>query len=268
MGESPFGPGGVLFSETDGVAVVTLARPEKMNALNDRVGLGLWAAFEAMQKKPPRVCILRAEGKMFCAGADTRSLSQGKGGTQKPFGDLLHLIHTLPCLTIGVAQGGAYGGGFGLLSCCDIVIAVASAKFALSEVRLGMIPATISPYVIQKIGIAFAQRYFLTGEAFSAERAKEMGLISEVVPAAEHLTPAVQKILDNMTLCAPGAVAASKRLVQNVVNRPVVPGEELRAFTAGELRKVVKSPEVREGATAHQQKRKPRWAATKLVAKF
>eukprot|EP00756_Hemistasia_phaeocysticola_P062062 Hpha_TRINITY_DN5487_c0_g1::TRINITY_DN5487_c0_g1_i1::g.192338::m.192338/K13766/liuC; methylglutaconyl-CoA hydratase len=268
MGDSPFGPGGVLFSESDGVAVVTLARPDKMNALNEQVGNGLWAAFEAMQQKPPRVCILRAEGKMFCAGADTKGLSQGKGGVSRPFGDLLQLIHTLPCLTIGVAQGGAYGGGFGLLSTCDIVISVANAKFALSEVRLGMIPATISPYVIQKIGVGNAQRYFLTGEAFSAEKAKAMGLINEVVPSGADLTPAVQKILDAMTLCAPGAVAASKRLVQHVVNRPVVPGEDLRAFTSGELRKIVKSPEVREGGTAHQQKRKPRWAATKLVAKF
>eukprot|EP01065_Artemidia_motanka_P013198 TRINITY_DN1727_c2_g2_i1.p1 TRINITY_DN1727_c2_g2~~TRINITY_DN1727_c2_g2_i1.p1 ORF type:complete len:267 (+),score=46.51 TRINITY_DN1727_c2_g2_i1:73-873(+) len=265
---SVFGPGGVLFTETDGVAVVTLARPDKMNALNQQVSEGLWTAFESMHKDPPRVCILRAEGRMFCAGADTRNLSRGGGPSQRPFAELLHLIHTLPSVVIGVAQGGAYGGGFGLLSCCDIVIAVKSAKFALSEVRLGMIPATISPYVIQKLGASKSQRFFVTGENFSAKDAEKYGLISEVVDSVDDLKPAVQKFLDMLTLCAPKAVAASKRLVQNVIFRPPVPGADLRKYTSSELAQIVRSPEVKEGATAHQQKRKPKWAATPLVAKY
>ena len=151
------------------------------------------------------------------------------------------------------------GGGFGLLSCCDCVIARKTAFFALSEVKLGVIPATISPYVVAKINPSNARRLFMTGETINAEKAKEIGLIQEIVATPEELAKAAQSICDVMTLAAPRAVAASKRLVRSVQYKPIDP--ELMEFTANQLAEIRMGTESTDGMAAVQKGAKPAWAA-------
>jgi len=271
--EQAFGPGGCKFSVTNGVAKITLSRPDRMNAMSYKLSLGLWKAIEECEQRVGdiRVVVLCAEGRMFCAGADAQELA-GRGKIEGPLvrlpgaGEMWKRLSTLPQPLIGLAQGGAYGGGFGMLCCCDIVAAVREAKFALSEVRLGMIPATISPYVIERIGVRNARRLFLTGEAFSAETARDVGVVNDVVDGPEGLQKALDGYLKDFTQCAPKAVAAAKNLILNVKGRPFT--DELTKYTEHELANVRKSDEVKEGSTALLEKRKKKWEATPMVAKL
>lgn len=272
--EEAFGPGGCKFSVVDGVAKITLARPDRMNSLGYKLSLGLWKAIEECEKRVGdiRVVVLCAEGRMFCAGADAQELAGRGPKIEGPLvrlpgaGEMWKRFSNLPQPLIAMAQGGAYGGGFGLLCCCDIVAAVRDAKFALSEVRLGMIPATISPYVIERIGVRNARRLFLTGEAFTSETAREIGLVNDVVDGPEGLQKALDGYLKDLTQCAPRAVAAAKRLILNVKGRPF--DDALQQYTEKELADVRKSDEVKEGSTALLEKRKKRWEATPMVAKL
>eukprot|EP01060_Flectonema_neradi_P002145 TRINITY_DN112_c3_g1_i1.p1 TRINITY_DN112_c3_g1~~TRINITY_DN112_c3_g1_i1.p1 ORF type:complete len:282 (+),score=45.41 TRINITY_DN112_c3_g1_i1:54-899(+) len=269
--EGVFGEGSVKVTVGEGVITLTLAKPRNLNALTATMTKGLMAGLELCKEfaSQIRVVLLRAEGRVFCAGGDAKSLA---GNTQDEvhsssmaFGSFLQLLTTLPQLVVGVAQGSAYGGGFGLLSCCDIVVAVPTAEFALSEVRLGMIPATISPHVVRKIGVNNSRRLFLTGEKFSASKAKEYGLVNEIVEP-EKMKSFLEGLIKQQSLCAPIAVARAKNLITLVENKPVT--EELIRITVDELVSIRTGPEIREGAAALFNKRKPQWAKDGLRAKL
>eukprot|EP00755_Sulcionema_specki_P032613 Sspe_Gene.99142::Locus_72545_Transcript_1_1_Confidence_1.000_Length_986::g.99142::m.99142/K13766/liuC; methylglutaconyl-CoA hydratase len=265
-----FGSGGVKCSLGEGVVTLTLACPERMNALSEKVTQGLMAGVTLCQKHPDeiRVVLLRAEGKVFCSGADAKALLKGgKGGgvadSARAFAKLLSDLATLPQVLVALVQGPAFGGGVGLISCCDIAVGTSSAHFALSEVRIGMIPATISPYVIQKLGATNSRRLFVTGEKITAEKAVQYGLLNEVVPSLEKWAVDFCK---EQTKCAPYAVAKSKQLVQKVLGRPI--SEEVVAVTIDELVAIRKNPEVKEGARSILQKEKPSWQTRPLVPKL
>jgi methylglutaconyl-CoA hydratase len=222
--------------------------------------------------------ILKAQGEFFCAGGDASSFRKANQGAQggqaakdnssgaQDMARVFHEVASLPQFTIAMAQGPAMGGGVGLLSMCDMTLAVEPAWFSLSEVKLGVIPATISPYVVGKIGVANAKRLFCTAERFTAAKAKEYGLVQEVLADEPAMAAFVQKLCSEMTLCAPGAVAASKRLIEGVQGKPI--DEQLIAYTAGELAKVRVTDECKEGFAALVEKRKPAWAKTPMSAKL
>ena len=180
----------------------------------------------------------------------------------RQFSDLLFAFNALPCLVVGLANGSAMGGGFGLLCLCDTVVARKNCFFALSEVKLGVIPATISPYVVAKIGPSNARRLFMTGETIAADKAKEMGLVQEIVETPEELMKSAQKLCDLMVATAPGAVASAKELVRNVQYKVITP--ELMEMTQNELTRVSCSEECAGGMAAVQQGKKAPWTTVDL----
>lgn len=285
--ESVWGENGTKFEVTaGGCAIITLARPAKRNALSPRVSFGLYKALDECLRRGPtgtgevRVAFLCAEGEGFCAGGDAAGLSTKKGGKANPdafeippameiemkkdplifgFSRLLCKFNELPVLTVALVQGAAYGGGVGLLACCDLVVAVADAQFSLSEVRLGMIPATISPYVIDKIGNGNSRRLFATGEAFDAVKAKEYGLVNEVVPDRAGLRDWMEKVCDMVTLNAPKAVGLAKDLIAGVGVRRGGDFLGLMDYTEDMLAKVRGGDEVKGGVMALMTKSKAPW---------
>ena len=264
------------------VAVITLNRPDAKNAMDDKITVGMILAVQRIKLMPSvRVTFLTGNGAMFCAGGDPKAFqaaqAAGKAaeasGTAdqnskgaNDFAGFLKDLNDLPCYLVGLANGSAMGGGFGLLCCCDCVIARKTAFFALSEVKLGVIPATISPYVVAKIGPANARRLFMTGETVNVDKAKEIGLVQEVVDTPEALAKEAQKICDVMLLAAPGAVAAAKKLVTNVQYKPITP--ELQAYTAEQLAMVRMSEESTGGMIAVQAGKKAPWAQNAASMKF
>ena len=247
-----------------GRANVTLARPERHNAFDEAVIAELTAAFAQLAVDARvRVIVLAAQGVSFSAGAD---LGWMQRVTQYPDAEnrrdalgLAHLLRTIdscPKPVVALVQGAAYGGGVGLLAACDIAIAVDTATFALSEVRLGLIPAVISPYVVAAIGLRACRRYFLTGERFPAAEALRLGLVHEVVPATE-LAHAAERVLAALAAGGPQAQVAAKQLLRGVAYK--VPGEELDLWTAGRIADARASPEGREGVAAFLGKRPPAW---------
>jgi len=275
-----FGAGGCLLDLNGGVATITLARPKKRNAIDTKMMDNLMAATRLLAgNKDIRVVILKAQGEFFCAGGDSSSFRKASQGSEggaaakanasgaNDLAKVFNAIATLPQFTVAMAQGPAMGGGVGLLSMTDMTVAVEKSWFSLSEVKLGVIPATISPYVVGKIGVANAKRLFCTAERFSATKAKEYGLVQEVVEDEAAMNAFVQNLCKDMTLCAPGAVAASKKLIEGVAGKPITP--ELIAYTAGELAKVRVTDECKEGFSALIEKRKPAWTkAGQLSAKL
>ena len=229
---------------TKTVAVISLNRPDAKNAINAGMQQGLELSIARVKASPSiRVVFLTGNGAMFCAGGDPKMFQANAASiTEKgedhsgSFATMLANLNGLPVYVVALANGSAMGGGFGLLCCCDCVIARKTAFFALSEVKLGVIPATISPYVVAKIGPSNARRLFMTGETISGEKAIAAGLVQEVVDSPEALVVAAQKICDTMLLAAPGAVASAKDLVMAVQYRPITP--ELMKHTATELSRV------------------------------
>jgi methylglutaconyl-CoA hydratase len=203
-----------------GVATLTLNRPERHNCFDDELIAGLLAMLKRIEASANiRAVVLTSVGRSFSAGADLdwmrRIADQSFETNVADAGRLAALMHTLdrlPKPTLALVQGPAYGGGIGLVACCDVVIATERASFALSEVTLGLTPATISPYVINAIGARWARRYFQSGEVFTAARAREIGLVHEVVAETE-LAAAGEKVLKAILQGAPGAQAAAKDLV-------------------------------------------------------
>ena len=260
------------------VCVVTLNRPDAKNALDSALTTGLMLAIARIKALPSlRVVFLTGAGAMFCAGGDPKAFQeaqqQGKAAAANgtadenaagagKFAELLDDLDNLPVYVVALANGSAMGGGFGLLSCCDCVIAKKNCFFALSEVKLGVIPATISPYVVGKIGSSNARRLFMTGETINADKAQSIGLVQEVVTTNEELAKEAQKICDVMTAAAPGAVAASKKLVKGVQFKPIT--KELMAYTAGQLTEIRMSEESTGGMIAVQAGKKAPWAATPI----
>ena len=264
------------------VVVITLNRPDAKNALNAPVTKGIELGIKRIKASPSvRVCFLTGNGAMFCAGGDPKGFQEaqelgkkaaaegkadGNAASANNFALFLQALNELPCYVVALANGSAMGGGFGLLCCCDCVIARKTAYFALSEVKLGVIPATISPYVVAKIGPANARRLFMTGETVNVDKAKEIGLVQEIVDTPEAMVKEAQKVCDTMLLAAPKAVAAAKKLVACVQYQPITP--ELQDFTAEQLAAVRMSDESTGGMIAVQAGKKPPWAANAEAMKF
>lgn len=248
----------------NGVASVTLNRPAVHNAFDDALIARLTEALREIGDDPGvRVVVLRGAGKSFSAGADlnwmqrmagysrTQNLADAMGLAQ-----LLHTLDTLPRPTIAAVHGAAFGGGVGLVAACDIAVAAETAAFSLSEVRLGLIPAVISPYVVAAIGARQARRYFLTAERFDADEARRVGLVHEVT-APEALEARVAAIVAELLRGGPGALGAAKNLVATVAGRPV--DTALMADTARRIADIRAGEEARDGVGAFLEKRKPRW---------
>ncbi len=255
-----------ILTETreDGVATVTLNRAEVHNAFNDTVIADLTGVLRRLgDDDKVRAVVLRAEGKSFSAGADLSWMQRmaGYGHAENladagALAELMRVLNFLPKPTVARVQGAAFGGGVGLVACCDIAIASDAASFSLSEVRLGLIPAVISPYVVAAIGERAARRYFLTAERFGADEALRIGLVHQVVPA-DQLDSAVDTILTRLSEGGPAAQRAAKDLIFTVAHRPIDAG--LIHDTAERIATIRASAEGREGLAGFLEKRKPAW---------
>lgn len=249
--------------DTRGVATISLNRPAVHNAFDDAVIAELNSAIAGYAKHPEvRLLVLRAEGKSFSAGADLgwmkRMASYSREDNLADARELERLMHSLydfPKPTIAVVQGPAYGGAVGLVSCCDIALASEGASFALSEAKLGLAPAVISPFVIAAIGARQASRYFLTAERFSAATARELGLVHEVV-TPDALADAVEKLLTTLLANGPVALMACKALLRRVA---AATSPELAAYTTELIASLRTSQEGQEGLGAFFDKRQPAW---------
>ncbi len=245
------------------IATVTLRRPEVHNAFNGQIIEELIAAFtELGNNEQLHGVVLTGDGPSFSAGADLNMMKSATAFTEEQnlndalrLADLLSTINTLPCPVVGRINGTAMGGGVGLVSVCDIVIAAESARFAFSEVKLGIAPAVISPFVLHKIGVSHARVLFVTGERFSAARAREVGLVHSVVPL-EHLDDAVQKAVNELLSSAPQALRACKTLAVTVGGMDY---EAARNYTASTIARLRVSDEGQEGLRSFLEKRKPSW---------
>jgi methylglutaconyl-CoA hydratase len=254
-----------LLVETSGaVATVTLNRAEMRNAFNDTVIAELAQVFGDLgAREDVRCIVLAAKGPAFCAGADLNWMKRMADYTREDnladagaLAQMLQAVYTCPKPTIAKVQGDVYAGGTGLVAACDIAVALDTVHFCLSESRLGLLPATISPYVIRAMGARAAHRYFLTAERFDAREAHRIGLLHEVVHSG-HLDDKVGEIVQALVAAGPAAVRACKRLVQDVA------GREIDAALVGETVEAIadirSSPEGREGVQSFLQKRKPNW---------
>jgi methylglutaconyl-CoA hydratase len=246
------------------VAEVWLNRPEVRNAFNDAVIGELTAAFEQLGSDPGlRAIVLGGHGKAFCAGADL-SWMRGMAGyswddNQADAARLAHMLWTIyrcPLPVVGRLHGDCYAGGVGLAAVCDVLVAAEGVNFCLSEARLGLLPATIAPYVVKALGEQASRRYFTTAERFDAGHAQALGLVHEVV-AADALDARVADIVAALVANGPAAVRACKRLVQDVAGRPI--DAALREDTARRIADIRSSAEGREGVQAFLDKREPRW---------
>jgi methylglutaconyl-CoA hydratase len=255
---------GIEIERSGAKATLWLDRPERHNAFDDALIAELSAALvELAADSAIRVVLLAGRGKSFSAGADLAWMKRTAGYTAAEneadalkMAEMLNRLDTFPKPTIALVQGAAMGGGVGLVAACDIAIAAEDAQFAFSEARLGLTPATISPYVIAAIGPRAARRYFLTAERFGAQQALDLGLVSAVVPAAD-LAEEANKLADILCQNSPGAMAEAKRLIADVTGRPI--DAALRSDTAGRIARQRASVEGREGVAAFLEKRKPSW---------
>ena len=253
-----------LLTERDGpVFHVRLNRPDVRNAFDEEVIASLTAAArEAGSNREIRAMVLSGTGKAFCAGADlawmTKAIAYTREENRRDAEDLarmLETLDTLPVPLIGRVHGAALGGGAGLVAVCDIAIAADDATFGFTEAKLGIIPAVISPYVLQKIGPSAARELFLTGSRFSAKRARRMGLIHKIVPESD-LDSAVDECVQEVLSSAPGAIAAAKALIKDVAHRP---SADVIGLTTTRIAEQRVSAEGQEGMRAFLQKRKPNW---------
>jgi methylglutaconyl-CoA hydratase len=259
-------PNPVLQRFTAGpVAEVRLSRPDVRNAFNAELIAALTAEFEELGKdEAVRAIILSGEGKVFCGGADISWMRASLDLTYdqnvadaKAMSDMFRTIDRCPKPVIGKVHGAALGGGAGLAAVCDIAIASADAIFGFTEVKLGIIPAVISPFVLAKIGVSHARALFLTGERFDAKRAMQIGLVHEVV-VADTLDVCIERITTEIASAGPNAVAAAKALIPRV---RAATYEESRDITAEAIAKQRTSPEGQEGLRAFLERRKASWIA-------
>jgi methylglutaconyl-CoA hydratase len=250
------------------VATVTLNRPDVRNAFNQEVIAEMTQAFvELGVRDDVRCVVLAANGPAFCAGADLNWMRSMADYTyeqnQEDAGRLatmLQAVYECPQPVIARIQGDVYAGGTGLVAACDMAVSVDTAGYCLSEVKLGLIPATISPYVIRAMGARAAHRYFLTAERFDAAEALRIGFVHEVV-TAEALDAKVAELVKAVVNAGPEAVKLCKKLVQDVAGQAITP--ELTEMTVQSIADVRVSPEGREGVQSFLQKRKPSWLPSK-----
>ena len=248
------------------VATVTLSRPEVRNAFNDEVIAELSQAFTTLgDDARVRAIVLAAEGPAFCAGADLNWMRRMADYTREEnlrdaaqLAFMLRTIYECPKPTIARVQGDVYAGGMGLVAACDMAVSVDTAHYCLSEVKLGLIPATISPYVIRAMGPRAAHRWFLTAERFGAAEAHRIGFVHEVV-SAERLDATVAELLKALISASPHAVKACKQLVQDVAERDIT--RLLIERTVEGIADIRASDEGKEGVQSFLQKRKPAWLA-------
>ena len=245
-------------------AIITLNRPDVHNAFDETLIAGLTETFTSLDDdRRVRAVVLFGAGKNFCAGADLNWMQRMAAfGPEENLADanalaaMLRTLYALSKPTIARVHGAAFGGGVGLVAACDIAIGAEDAMFALSEAKLGLIPATIGPYVIEAIGARHARRYFLTAERFTAAEALRIGLLHEIVPAAE-LDERVNAVLGALMTASPAAQLESKALIRGVAHRPI--DADLIAGTARHIAAVRASPEGKEGVAAFLGKRRPSW---------
>ncbi|OXE35559.1 MAG: enoyl-CoA hydratase [Phenylobacterium zucineum] len=249
-----------------GAVTVTLRRPEARNAFNAELIEALREGFTTLQgAEGVRVVFLRGEGGTFCAGADLEWMKAAAQRTEADNHDdafrmalMLKALWDIPALTVALVDGGAFGGGAGLAAACDMAVSTQTAKFSFSEVRLGLIAATISPYVIDAVGARAARGLFATGRVFDAAFAEKIGLVTECVADSQALLLARDRISNEMQSAAPGAVAESKALVREVAHKILDRG--LMEDTARRIARARVSDEGQEGVRAFLEKRKPVWA--------
>lgn len=251
-----------------GVARVTLNRPELRNAFDDALIKELRGAFSSLEKdKTVRVVVLAGNGPAFCAGADLNWMKRMAGyGYDENLADAKALAEMLAALdrmakpTIARVHGPVFAGGTGLVTACDIAVGTPEAKFCLSEAKLGLSPATISPYVIRAMGERNARRYFLTAEVFDAEEALRIGMLSVLVPK-DQLDATVGGLVQNLLAGGPEAHGKIKTLIRAVAGRR--PDDDLVADTAKRIAEIRGSPEGKEGIAAFLEKRKASWCSPK-----
>jgi methylglutaconyl-CoA hydratase len=247
----------VLYDVRRDAAWITLNQPERRNALSDELVAGLLDGLQrAIADDTVRAIIITGAGTAFCAGADLKAGGIKGGSGESPFITLLKTIWHAPKPVVGRINGHAFGGGVGLAAACDLTVAVDSAAFSFSEVRIGVIPAMISVVVLPKLGVQQAMWLFVTGERFTATRAVELGLIHRAVPA-DGLDPAVDAIVGMVRLGGPTAVREAKQLVRQI---PSMSMDDGFAHTARKIGELFASEEAAEGMRAFVEKRKPRWA--------
>lgn len=247
-----------------GVARLTLKRPEAKNAMSQQLMLELAAAArQLVADASVRAIVLTGSGEVFSAGGDLKGMTQQASNTREgrlhdatEFAKVLAELNALPKPLIGRINGSAFGGGLGLISICDMAIGLADAKFRLSEVTLGLIPATISPYVLAKIGVPNARRIMLNARMLDGHDAARLGLLDGVVSTIEQLDAAVEREVAAVLHCAPGAVAAAKELIRFVSTHGA---QENLDYTAKALADSWETAEIREGIDAFLKKRKPNW---------
>jgi len=251
-------------SQRDRVLTLTLNRPDVRNAFNDEVIAEISQAFaRAAEQDEVRAVVLAADGPAFCAGADLNWMRRMADYTRAEnlddagkLAEMLRLIYACPKPTVARVQGDVFAGGMGLVAACDMAVSVDTATYCLSEVKLGLIPATISPYVIRAMGPRAAHRYFLTAERFGAAEALRIGFVHEVV-TADALDVKVDELVKALTGASPSAVRACKTLVQEVADRDI--DAALIARTVAGIADIRASAQGKEGVQAFLQKRKPSW---------
>jgi methylglutaconyl-CoA hydratase len=257
-----------ILIEVDGaIGILTLNKAERHNAFDDVLIAEITAGLRALEAdERVRAVVLSSTGKSFCAGADLNWMKRAANYTSEEnlndaykLAELMATLNELSKPTIARVHGPAYGGGVGLIAACDIAVATYDALFALTEVKLGIVPAVISPYVIAAIGERYSRRYMLTAERFSAAEAYRIGLLHEIAPGVEQLDEAVGKILDSLLKNGPKAQAECKELIRSVTGAPI--NDEIREETAQRITRARASPEGKEGLSAFLEKRKPAWVA-------
>jgi methylglutaconyl-CoA hydratase len=252
----------------NGVARVTLNRPELRNAFDDVLIASLTKAFlEIESDQSVRVVVLAGNGPAFCAGADLNWMKRMAGyGYEQNLADaqalanMLAALDRMPKPTIARVHGPVFAGGTGLVAACDIAVGTPEAKFCFSEAKLGLSPATISPYVIRAMGERLARRYFLTAEVFDAEEAHRIGMLSALVPSSD-LDSIIENLLKHLLAGGPEAHVKIKELIRAVVHRPV--DDALSAETAKRIAEIRVSPEGKEGIASFLEKRKASWCSPK-----
>ena len=254
-------------TESDGKTFsIILNRPKVHNAFNDIMLKELAQAFNELKDSEHRVVVLTGEGRSFCAGADINWMRQViQYGYEEnlresnELADLFHTIYTLPKPTIAVVNGAAIGGGTGLVAVCDLAIAQEGAIFSFSEVKIGLVPACISPYVVKKCGEGKTRELFITGERIDAQKAYEVGLVNRVVKQGQ-VKEVVAELTRKIISSGPNAIAVCKRLLDNITDMTY---EQARDYTAKTIAELRISKEGQEGMSAFMEKRKPEWSEEK-----
>ena len=260
----------IITEVDDSVGILTLNRTERQNTVDELLIAEITSGLIELESDPQvRVVVLSASGRNFCAGTDQHWMKRAANYTSpenqrdaQNFARLMTTLNELAKPTIARVQGSAYGAGVGLIAACDIAVATYDALFTLNEIKSGLLPAVISPYILAAIGERHARRYMLTAERFSATEAYRIGLLHEIVPGEEQLDEAVGEIIDSLLKGGPNAQAECKALIRVIAGQPI--DEATVEETVQRITRVRSSTEGKEGLAAFVEKRKPNWNAGRL----